>query len=302
MTNPSFFSFTLKPEYVSILTKELNSTGKELDFCGQKAQALNIINTDVSNATNGLIDKLLEKIDDGTVLVLVNAIYFKGLWEKPFSKDETNKAGEFRTSSGAVIQTPLMFKRKKFPYFFDEHSKTKAVQLNYQKEGNIAMVLILPGEGVPVSSFLKGELSSEKLHHILEHLSVRPQVSLTLPRFKLSATHQLIEPLKKLGVTDVFDPSKANLSHISSSGPLVVSEVIQKAVIAVDEEGTEAAAATAVRVMYCMAALPPRDEEVAFTADRPFIFALVTQDTPKQVLFIGVVEDPSKRSFNILMS
>ena len=294
MTNPSFFSFTLKPEYVSILTKELNSTGKELDFYGQKAQALNIINTDVSNATNGLIDKLLEKIDDGTVLVLVSAIYFKGLWEKPFSKDETNKAGEFRTSSGTVIKTPLMFKRKKFPYFFDEHSKTKAVQLNYQKEGNIAMVLILPGEGVPVSSFLKGELSSEKLHHILEHLSVRPQVSLTLPRFKLSATHQLIEPLKKLGVTDVFDPSKANLSHISSSGPLVVSEVIQKAVIAVDEEGTEAAAATAVRVMYCMAALPHRDEEVAFTADSPFIFALVTQDTPKQVLFIGVVEDPSK--------
>ncbi len=213
--------------------------------------------------------------------------------EKIILQNETNEKGEFRSSLGDVIETPLMFMRRKLPYVFDNETGTQAVQLNYQKKGNIAMVLILPGEGVPVSSFLKGELTSSKLYDILNLFSVGPKVNLILPRFKLFTTQQLIEPLSKLGVTDVFDFSKANLSHISSSGPIFVTEVVQKAVITVDEKGTKAAAATAYSITYSLGA-PSRKEEVYFTADRPFIFALVTQDHPKQVLFIGVVEDPSK--------
>ncbi len=277
---------------MSLLTK-LNATGKELDFSGQKAKILDTINTDVSKATNGLIDNLLEQISNETVLILVNAIYFKGLWKKSFCKDDTIEKGEFHTFSGVVIKTPLMFMRKRLPYFFDNETGTKAVQLNYQKEGNIAMVLILPEIGVPVSRFLKGELTSGKLHHILDHLVVRLKVNLILPRFKLSSTHRLNGPLRKLGVNDVFDPSRANLSHISSSGPPVVSKVIQKAVIAVDEEGTEAVAATGGSMMGCLADSGSIEEET-FRANRPFVFTLITKDQPKQVLFIGVVEDPSK--------
>ena len=284
-------SFTLKPDYVFILTSKLNAIGKQLDFIGAKAQALKTINSDVETATNGLIKDLLDDINTATVLILVNAIYFKGKWEKPFEKQATNENGEFHTASGQVVKAPLMSKYKSLPYYFDEATKTKAVQLDYQKNGNIAMVLILPGESVPIGTFLQSQLSASKLKHILDHLRVGPDVKLTLPRFKLTATHQLVEPLSKIGIADLFDASKANLSGISA-GKLVVSEVIQKAVIEVNEEGTEAAAATAMKLMKCCAIR--NVVEVDFTANRPFLFALITKDQPQQVLFIGVIEDPTK--------
>ena len=279
---------------MTILTEQLYAVAKKLDFVDGRTEALRVINSDVDQATKGLISKLLDTIDSTTQLIIVNAIYFNGLWEKSFNPKQTIEDGDFHTTGGKIVKTPMMHMIKSFSFFKDPETGMKIVQLNYQKEGNIAMVFILPKEGVGVETLLKSnQLIGKNFEKLLAKLS-KFEVNIMLPRFKLNATHMLVEPLRQLGIRDIFDPSKANLTLISAntSRRLCVSEIIQKAVIEVSEKGTEAAAATAVMVLRFCAMSP---KQAQFTADRPFLFALVTTDTiPRQILFVGVVEDPTK--------
>jgi len=289
----SHLNFPLKPEYVTILAKEFGAKGKVLDFVGGKAAALKTINSDVETATKGLIKELLDDIDPQTRVILVNAIYFKGLWAAQFDKVATDEQGEFHLSTGATIKVPLMYKKKKFPYFYDAEGKAKFVQLDYKSEsgGNIAMVLVLPDEGVTLETYVKNSFSPAALLENLDKFETADDVNLSLPRFKLSSTHLLVRALQQLGIKQVFGPG-ADLSRVSpNSDQLYVSDVVQKAVIEVNEEGTEAAAATGL-MMRCMMLTP----EVDFRADRPFLFFLVAKhaDKARQVLFAGAVEDPTK--------
>lgn len=256
----------------------------------QNEVALSTINGDVSTATKGLIPNLLDSIDPATRVVLVNAIHFKGLWASQFKKELTTEGADFTKSNGEVVRAALMFKKAKFPFYYDEESKAKFVRLDYQPEGgNIAMVLVLPDHGVSLESYIRDSLKSATLQEKLNRLRKGDDVRLTLPRFKLESTHHLSGPLQSLGVRSVFGP-QADLSKLSFSKQLYVDQVIQKAVIEVNEEGTEAAAATAI-MMRCMM-LTPEEE---FTADRPFLYMLVAKHaSAHQILFVGTVEDPTK--------
>ncbi|KAH9406036.1 Leukocyte elastase inhibitor [Tyrophagus putrescentiae] len=287
----SHLSFPLNPQYVATLTKRLRAVAKELDFVGKNDVALATINSDVSEATKGLIPSLLDSIDPATRVILVNAIHFKGLWARQFDKSLTTADADFTKSNGQVVKTALMYKKAKFPFYYDEESKAKFVQLDYKPEGgNIAMVVVLPDAGTTLESYIRNSLKAATLQEKLQLLATDADVRLKLPRFKLESTHYLSGPLQGLGVRSVFGP-KADLSKLSSaSQQLYVDQVIQKAVIEVNEEGTEAAAATAI-MMRCMM-LSPEEE---FTADRPFLYMLVAQHgSARQILFVGTVEDPTK--------
>lgn len=277
---------------MNVLTKQFLATGKQLDFVSGRQQALSTINFDVEQATKGLIPKLLEEIDPLTKVILVNAIYFKGLWAAQFDKNFTNEAGEFRKTNGQLVKVPLMFKKKKFPYYYDETTKAKLVQLDYKSGGNISMVLVLPDEGVSLTSYIKNHFTNDTILQSLDRLESFDDVNLTLPRFKVSSTHYLVPTLQLLGIREVFGPG-ANLSKVSPNHEqLYVSEVIQKAVIEVNEEGTEAAAATSIMMRTLMLA-----PEQQFRADRPFLYMLVAkhgQKQARQILFVGVVEDPTE--------
>ena len=280
-------SFPLNADYVATLTSQLGAVGKEVDF-GQKCDSLKMINGDVELATKGLIKQLLEDIDPSTRVILINAIYFKGLWDVPFNKSQTEEKVDFHTSSGKVVKTAMMFRTAKLPFYQDEATGIRAVQLDYQS-GNMAMVFILPKQGVSLEHCLQTQLTCTLFANLLDHLKPDLEVKLRLPRFKLASTHQLVPVLTQLGVRDIFKPDMANLNRMTQSNcsQLFVSDVIQKTMIEVNEEGTEAAAANAIK----MQKKRPKIEE--FNCNRPFLFALVTKDAAKQVFFIGTVEDPT---------
>ena len=278
-----------------------------MDFASAdgNGKAIEAINSDVSQATGGMIPNLFDNIDPKTILILVNAIYFKALWKSPFNVKNT-EPDNFRLDSGQVITTPMMYGNRRLAYFEDS-SGTKAVRLDY-REGSLAMVLILPPEGMSLRTYIQSHLTKEMFQTILNGLYKSRKVQLKIPRFRLESSIELIPQLKALGIQDIFDQKRANLSKISS-GSIFVSEVIQKAVIQCDERGTEAAVATAV-VKRKMKYTP----HVKFTADRPFLFALVGLDevqkevpkseeyfnsdipNPKilisELMFIGTVENP----------
>ena len=251
--------------------------------------ALDTINSDVNEATRGTIPRLLYEFDQDIALVLINAIYFKGDWKKPFKEEWTKLDGQFRTTSGAVVNTALMTDTRRVPYY--EHSDSKAVLLDYS-EGNLAMVFILPPEDVPLHAYIRSHLTAEFLRSILYNHERKQRVYLTIPRFRVESPKiELIPFLLSLGISDIFTRGKANLSKISSSHELWVGDMLQKAVIECNENGTKAVAVTAFAVLDCVVSNPPAKE---FTANRPFLFALATKESFPRIIFTGAIEDPSR--------
>lgn len=276
------------------LTTQLSAIAKTLNFTEDGGNtAVKIINEDVEKTTRGLIRQLIDSLPPTTRMVLVNAIYFKGAWEHPFKKEDTKEAATFHLSGAEkkTVKVAMMSKERSWPYFEDyDRTNCKAVLLDYNA-GNIAMLLVLPAEGVSLGDFITKQLTGQLLNAAIRGTYAQGKVRLEVPRFKLTGHHKLAASLRALGLTDVFTNGAANLSGISPRfEELVVSEVIQQAVIEVNEEGTTAAAGTAL-LLLGSSRFPPKPKE--FIADRPFLYALVTKDT-HQVLFIGAVEDPTK--------
>ena len=234
-----------------------------------------------------MIPKLLNEFDPETGLILINAIYFDGKWKTAFEEHHTNLDGQFRTTSGQVVYTPLMTDLRDLPYY--ENWGTKAVQLDYS-ESNLAMVFILPPEDVPLRAYIRSHMSPETLRSILSGLELKQKVKLTIPHFRIeSPVLDMIPVLRSLGISDIFTTNVTNLSRISFKNDLRVSMVLQKAVVDCHEQGTKAAVASALTMMYRSNDWSSQE----FTADRPFIFALIAKQAIPRILFAGIIEDPS---------
>lgn len=281
--NFCFTRFSLKKDYTEALKSQFNAIAKELDFVGKKAAAIETINGDAKSATKGLIDSIIDDIDSMTRLILMNAIYFKGDWKIPF-KTENTEDGDFKLTSGQTVKAKMMFKREKYPYKHSEKMKCSFVKLPYKSE-QISMVIVLPDEEQTVHGVLK-LMNRENLTERLNKMRNFMEVNLKMPKFKLASKHNLIPTLGQLGVSSVFGEN-ADLSGISEAEKLYVSDVVQKAVIEVDEKGTVAAAVTGM-MMRCMM-LPP---SVDVFLDRPFVFLILSNDN-NTLLFSGVVENPT---------
>jgi len=244
------------------------------------------INAWVEQRTKDKIKELIKQglLNSFTRLVLTNAIYFKGDWLSQFEKDLTKQA-LFWLSSDNSIKVPMMTQRGKFGYMQD--SNLQILELPYS--GNdLSMIILLPKRKDDLAQ-VEEALNERNLNLWTQHLKTK-EVIVFLPRFKMTSEFSLAETLVLMGMTDAFDRS-ADFSGMTGKKDLYISKVIHKAFIAVDEEGTEAAAATAV----VMKRLSASNEEptVIFRADHPFIF-LIRHNPSGSILFFGRVIDPTE--------
>lgn len=255
-----------------------------VDFVNQYEAARQDINTWVSDQTQGKIEDLIPEgvLDTDTRMALVNAIYFKADWLSPFNADSTYDA-PFHLLDGSDVSVPTMNQDSFIPYA--KGDGWQAIELAYQSE-TAAMDIIVPDEGR--FEEIESSLDQETVSTILE--SMQPtSVQLAMPKFKFESQFGLADQLATLGMTDAFDPARADFSGMSEKKDLYVSAVIHKAFVAVDEKGTEAAAATAVIVGVTSAPM----FDVTLTIDRPFLF--IIRDLPTgQILFIGRVLNPAQ--------
>jgi serpin B len=270
-------------EFLDTLAENYGAGLRVLDFGQDAEKARQIINDWVYQKTEEKIEDLIPKgvIDPTTRLVLTNAIYFNADWKFPFIESDTYD-GDFHLMDGTVVPVPLMSQTENFQY--GEGEGYQAVALPYAGD-EMEMVIILPSEG-RYEDFEKS-LTVEKVNEILNGMQ-DTEVSLTLPKFKFESDFSLSDILIEMGMPSAFGVgSGTDFSGMDGTLNLVISEVVHKAFVSVDEEGTEAAAATAA-IIAEMSAIADFTE---MRIDRPFIFMI--RDTGTNcLLFLGRVMNP----------
>jgi len=271
------------PAYLDLLAQNYGAGVRLADFVKAAEEWRQAINRWVSEQTEEKVKDLLPpgSIDSVTRLVLSNAIYFKAAWQKPFSADQTADAA-FYTLDGKSVQVPMMAQTESLAY--GEGPGFQAVELPYAG-GQLSMLILLPASG-EFERLAQG-LNAAQLAGILSGMREH-RVQLSMPRFRFESSFQLKPALQGLGMTDAFGAA-ADLSGMDGSRDLFVSDAYHKAFVAVDEKGTEAAAATAVVISLKAAPMP--QETVEMRLERPFLFLI--RDIPTgAVLFAGHVVNP----------
>ncbi|MHC4854228.1 MAG: serpin family protein [Planctomycetota bacterium] len=277
-----------REEFLGLLLKEYEAPLKLVDF-RQTEKVRKMINDWVAQHTKGRIKDIVppDLPTPDTLLALGNAIYFKASWIKPFQERAT-KPAEFTTLDKKKVEVPMMARTDRLLYA--ETDDAQVLELLY-RGSDCSMVIVLPKEvdGLPA---LEARLDASMLDSWCGKLKSRP-VAVKLPRFKFTNPFRLKDPLVALGMANAFS-AHADFSGMTEKERLMISAVLHKAFIAVDEKGTEAAAATIV--MMARGGRPPRIEDpVPFVADHPFLF-LIRHRKTNCVLFMGRVHDPKTES------
>jgi serpin B len=248
--------------------------------------ALAEINDFVAARTEGRIERILDQLDESSAAVLLNAVYFKAAWASAFSKENTREE-PFSLAASQRVSVPMMHKRVTVPLV--TRTGYRAVRLPYVV-GAIGMVIVLP-DAVDGVAKVGASIDAAELAELFEALrmSEPKAVSLALPRFKVTYKADLLLPLRSAGMTLAFDPAQADFSGVTGAavGGLAIGQVVHRAVIEVQEEGTEAAAATAAVMVLTSAP----SNQGTFRVDRPFLYYMV-DDATGAILFQGRVVDP----------
>lgn len=276
-------TFTFKPAFIQLLNQFYNAGLKTTDFKNAPDAARQEINDWVAQNTNDKIQNIVPSgaITLATRSVLANAIYFNASWQDPFKETDT-KDDDFTLLDGSKVSVPMMNRRGSLAY--RQGSGYQAVELPYFG-GDMAMLIILPDEG-KFASFEEA-LDAKAFKGVIDTLN-RAEVNLSMPRFKYDFALDLSDMLKGMGMTDAFS-DKADFSGIADE-PLLISSILHKAYIGVDEKGTEAAAATAV--VMATTAMPVPQKVIELKIDHPFIFTIYDQKTGT-LLFVGRVMNPA---------
>jgi len=265
----------------------------DVDFTVDGEKIKSDVNDWVKGSTNGLIETMLDSPPSAdNRLILLNAIYFKGKWLRPFNKLFSGKM-KFYNKGVNEIETDFMMKFGEDDVAFKNvqigGENVQAVELPYANE-SISMIILLPEKRDGLQKMLSSDSFEGDVSSAVTEISDsagKTKINLHIPKFKLETEYTLNPTLKQMGMTDVFDSSAADLSGISGTRNLFVSEVKHKAVVKVDEEGTEAAGVTSVAVALASARPAPiRD----FAAEHPFMF-LIRDMKARLILFVGKVEE-----------
>jgi serine protease inhibitor len=254
-----------------------------LDF-SQSEAVMDAINNWVEENTNGRIKDILDYVDPLAVMYLVNAIYFNGTWTCQFNEEDT-KDEPFYISGGGTKDCRMMEVKSCFKYF--EDSLLQAIDIPYGN-GNYSMTVILPQYGEDIEGFVAG-LTREKWDGWMNSF-IEDSVNLFLPKLKLEYKTDSIlkEVLKDMGMEIAFDPDRANFTDMADPSYIWIGRVIHKTFLEIDEEGTEAAAATVVEMLE--SAVPGPEHPIMFI-NRPYIFA-IRENHSGTILFIGKIVDP----------
>jgi serpin B len=270
------------PEFVSINTNFFGSSLRPVDFIRDAQGVTNEINSTIEQQTKGKIKNLIpaDGITTATRLVLTNAIYFKDAWAFPFDKS-LSSPGDFKVTPANTIVTTFMNHSGSFNGF--ENNVVSIIDLPY-KNGNYYMSILLPK--IDLAEFEKIHLTADNL--LSWNMIEVPFSKIKLPKFKFEISTDVTDVLKKMGMNAPFNDGEADFSRITDEASLYISGVFHKAFVEVNEEGTEAAASTAVT--GALRSARPRERE--FIADRPFIF-MIRESSTDAIVFIGRVNNPT---------
>jgi serpin B len=283
-----------KVKFIDLVHEHYAAPLKGVDFANQTEAARKLINDWTAKQTADRITELFQPnvLTKNTKLVLTNAIYFKGAWQSSFDENRTTDL-PFHLSTTEKVTVPTMYQENNFNYLKTGEVSLVELPYQYNREQNhhgLSMVIILPKEidRLPaVESQLKPELN-RWLQQLARKRKTTVQIS--LPRFKTESAFDLKQTLQAMGMKDAFDHDKADFSGINSEmKDLALSTVVHKAFVAVNEEGTEAAAATGVS----MAVRSIQPQPVEFKVDHPFIF-LIKDNQSGTILFWGKINNPIK--------
>ncbi|MFN4257683.1 MAG: serpin family protein [Gemmataceae bacterium] len=270
------------PQFLQITQKDYGAELAQLDFVKQPEPSRQTINRWVAEQTQDKIKDLIPSgaINDLTRLVLTNAIYFKGDWANQFKKEATKEA-PFTVSANEKVNVPLMYQQERFAY--GKMDGVQLLELPYAGK-ELSMLVLLPEkvDGLPA---LEKSLTAANLAKWQK--GMQPQkVEVYLPRFTMTSEFMLKDALSALGMPLAFTPGKADFSGMNGERDLFISAAIHKAFVDVNEQGTEAAAATAIVVGVTSVQIVP-----TFRADHPFVF-LIRDNTTNSILFLGRVVNP----------
>jgi serpin B len=268
--------FPVKQEFIDLNSDCFDAEVREIDL--QTAQAQETINSWVNEKTRGKIEKIVEQIDQETVLILLNALYFNCLWDVEFDPDETRKAPFYNEEGSLYGEVEMMSLESTFHVAFTE--EFSAVELPY-KNRKFSMFLFLPAGGSSVDELISG-LDGNTWNGWLEEFYESGDFRVTMPKFRFESDRSLAGDLKLMGLEVAFT-GEADFSGITPE-MIFISDVIHKTYVDVNEKGTEAAAVTAVTFDFSSAGQSIR-------LDRPFLFA-ITENSSKSILFTGKVTEP----------
>ncbi|MFM8369078.1 MAG: serpin family protein [Chloroflexota bacterium] len=275
-------TFTFLPDFLDTLSVNYGAGIQLMDFINSPDPSRKIINQWVSDETKDKINNLLPEnsITSDTKMVLVNAIYFKADWLSPFDANDTYDSS-FKLLDGSEVTLPMMGQQLYIPYFVGDGYAM--AELPYAGESAV-MTLLVPDEGrfEEIEAQIDGAMFNEALANLAP-----ADVTLRMPKFEFESPFNLSDALIDMGMPLAFDENRADFSGMTDQQDLYIGNVIHKAFVAVDEKGTEAAAATAVVMEGATAMMP----ENVLTINRPFLFFIRDVETG-QILFIGRVLNP----------
>jgi serpin B len=270
-------TFAVEPSFLAVNKDYLSADVRSAKF---DAATKDLINSWVSDKTHQKIKTIVDEIRPETVMYLINAIYFKGVWKYQFDTKNTAPRS-FYLTNGTTKQVDFMMQEGSFDYY--QNDLFTAVDLPYGK-GNYSMMVLVPKAGNTYKSIVSA-MNGQNWSTWTNSLGKINKMKVYLPKFRFSFKKELNDDLSAMGMPTMFTEN-ANLSGISKSGQLAVSKVMHKSFVDVNEEGTEAAAVTSVEII--LTSVP---ETPVFSADKPFVFVIHEKNT-KTFLFMGVVNEP----------
>lgn len=273
--------FQFLPEFLDVTRSNYGAELVQLNFADSE-NSRQTINTWVEEQTEKKIVDLIPEgfLSSDTRLVLTNAVYFHGNWAEQFKKKNTRDQ-DFQLNTTAKVKVPMMHRTGKCRY--GEIDNLQVLELPYG-DGSLSMIVLLP-KAVDGLEGLEAQLNFENLQRWMQSVKQDNRLEISLPRFKTTAKFDMKRTLQAMGMRSAFDERLADFSGMTSEGALFISGVVHKAFVDVNEEGTEAAAATAVGMV--MVSSPPM-----FIADHPFIF-MIRDNRNGALLFVGRITNPA---------
>lgn len=277
--------YRLLPTYTNTATNYFGAKITNLDFKNSNQESAKAINDYTSNLTNNKVTNIVgDSVSIDTKLIITNAIYFKGDWQSEFDKNFTTK-NNFYASKTAVKSVDMMSKyNESFNYYGDD--KLQIIEIPY-KDNKLSMLAILPKGNL---DSIKSLLASDQLEKYKTQMNRNEITTLKIPKIEFKTDYNLIDPLEKLGIKTAFT-NNADFTGITSKRELSINSVLHKAYIKIDEQGTEAAAATSAGMN--VTSVKEDDKSIInFIADHPYIFLIQDNETGN-ILFFGKISDPT---------
>ncbi|AEV27925.1 serine protease inhibitor [Sphaerochaeta pleomorpha str. Grapes] len=273
------------PQFLQSNTEFFGASVQSLDF--SRVQSVDTINRWVNDSTKGAIDSILDSIDPGMAMYLINAIYFKADWRTPFERSNTRE-NIFHTPTG-TITTPFMYRNGSFLY--SNVDESQLIVLPYKNERFVFFAL-LPASPFTVRQWLQGQSDASFCGLLVSMIdeSIQKQIELSIPKFIARYKTSVSDSLKSMGMSIAFDSQLADFSLMTENKTkdLVLDEILHKTFIRVDEKGSEAAAVTAV--MMKATSMPIQSMPLVF--DRPFVYGIMDRQEGIP-LFLGILDNPT---------